>query len=188
VTYDLVSFLGRIYLKKGGMLTNKFILMKILQPLLAALTLCITPIAQGVEYKTLKLTSVDSEIAVLPKDIVEVVYSSSNNLSATFQFQDGSWATPVLTNSQLNPVIITGATKFRVSGGDSSAPRFVTLKITPAEAVAPTTVLVLPETPGGNYDLVVESSGDTVTWAPFHSQAVLSGGANAFFHVRIVKK
>lgn len=161
-----------------------------LKSLVAALSLvfCITPIAQGVEYKTLKvLTNVDSEIDVLPTDIVEVVFASSNNLSASFQYQDGSWATAVLVNAQSNPVVVTGATKFRIHA-DSYGSRYVTLKITPAEAVAPTTVLVLPETPGGNYDLVVESSGDTVTWAPFHSQSVLSGGANAFFRVRIVKK
>ena len=162
--------------------------MKKLQPLLAALTLvfCITPIAQGVEYKTLKvLTNVDSEIDVLPTDIVEVVYFSSNDQVASFQYQDGSWAPGAFVQNR--PFVITGATKLRLSSS-SGGPRFVTIKITPAEAVAPTTVLVLPETPGGNYDLVVESSGDTVTWAPFHSQSVLSGGANAFFRVRIVKK
>ena len=172
--------------------------MKILQPLLAALTLvfCITPIAHGVEYKTLKApyqgyqaTPVDSEIDVLPTDIVEVA-SSSNDAQAmpnvSFQYPGGSWASGMIVDSG-RPIIVTGITKFRLLGSGSGSP-WVTIKITPAEAVAPTTVLVLPETPGGNYDLVVESSGDTVTWAPFHSQSVLSGGANAFFRVRIVKK
>jgi hypothetical protein len=175
---------------------NKFIPMKILQPLLAALTLCITPIANGVEYKTLKTvwpgyqaSPISSEIDVLPTDIVEVVSASGESAQAqpnvTFQYQDGSWSSSLLVNYVPKPIIVTGITKFRLLGGYTL---WVTLKITPAEAVAPTTVLVLPETPGGNYDLVVESSGDTVTWAPFHSQAVLSGGANAFFRVRIVKK
>ena len=171
--------------------------MKILQPLLAALTLvCITPIAHGVEYKTLKTvwpgyqaTPISSEIDVLPTDIVEVVSASNESAQSqpnvTFQYQDGSWSSGLYVNTMTGPLVVTGITKFRLQGGHTL---WVTLKITPAEAVAPTTVLVLPETPGGNYDLVVESSGDTVTWAPFHSQAVLSGGANAFFRVRIVKK
>ena len=163
--------------------------MKILQPLLAALTLvfCITPIAHGVEYKTLKvLPNENLEIDILPTDIVEIVCALINDQSFSFQYQDGSWAPQVLISYIVKPLIVTGATKLRFYG--YNVPRFVTIKITPAEAVAPTTVLVLPETPGGNYDLVVESSGDTVTWAPFHSQSVLSGGANAFFRVRIVKK
>ena len=179
---------------------NKFIPMKILQPLLAALTLCITPIANGVEYKTLKTAGispdvtpyyynnyipVDSEINILPTDIVEVV-SSSSSAYVSFQHQDGSWSTDISVQNTTRPLVVTGITKFRLKG--QHAALWVTIKITPAEAVAPTTVLVLPETPGGNYDLVVESSGDTVSWAPFHSQAVLSGGANAFFRVRIVKK
>ena len=175
---------------------NKFIPMKILQPLLAALTLvCITPIAHGVEYKTLKTvwpgyqaTPISSEIDVLPTDIVEVVSASNESTvepSVIFQYQDGSWSPNSYVNNLTRPLVVTGITKFRLQGGRTL---WVTIKITPAEAVAPTTVLVLPETPGGNYDLVVESSGDTVTWAPFHSQAVLSGGANAFFRVRIVKK
>ena len=166
-----------------------------MQPLLAALTLvfCIASIAHGVEYKTLKTDKggSDSEIDVLPTDIVEVASASNDYTSqpyVSFQYQGGSWASSFPVNSiQTRPVLVTGITKLRLLGGNNGG-GWVTIKITPAEAVAPTTVLVLPETPGGNYDLVVESSGDTVTWAPFHSQSVLSGGANAFFRVRIVKK
>jgi hypothetical protein len=46
----------------------------------------------------------------------------------------------------------------------------------------------IPENSTGNYDVVVESSGDMTTWSPFVSQTVQSDTAKNFFRVRIVKK
>lgn len=164
--------------------------MKTLQSILTSIALlfCISPFVQGAEYKTLKTTpGVFSEIDVLPSDIVEVVgYSnpSGDVARVRFQFEDDSWS--IDGNASEKPTI-TGIKKIRLNSSTSFS-HWVTIKITPADAVAPTTVLVLPESPGGNYDLLVESSGDLNTWVPFHSQAVQSGATNAFFRVRIVKK
>ena len=66
-----------------------------------------------------------------------------------------------------------------------------TLKITRASEinkVGPTSVLVLPENATGNYDLIVESSSDSVTWTSFHSQAIQSDTVKRLFRVRIVHK
>ena len=49
-------------------------------------------------------------------------------------------------------------------------------------------MLVLPENAQGNYDLIVESSSDSVTWTPFHSQAVQADTVKRLFRVRIVHK
>ncbi len=49
-------------------------------------------------------------------------------------------------------------------------------------------VLVIPENAQGNYDVIVESSTDLVTWAPFFSQTVTSGGNSRFYRTPIVKK
>ena len=82
----------------------------------------------------------------------------------------------------------TGLISLRIYGHRSSA---VTLKITRANevnAVQPTSVLVIPENSTGNYDIVVETSDDTATWTPFHSQTVLATDPKRFFRTRIVRR
>ena len=82
----------------------------------------------------------------------------------------------------------TGLISLRNNGHSSSA---VTLKITRANevnAVQPTSVLVIPENSTGNYDIVVETSDDTATWTPFHSQTVLATDPKRFFRTRIVRR
>ena len=82
----------------------------------------------------------------------------------------------------------TGLISLRNNGHSSSA---VTLKITRANevnAVQPTSVLVIPENSTGNYDIVVETSDDTATWTPFHSQTVLANDPKRFFRTRIVRR
>ncbi len=39
----------------------------------------------------------------------------------------------------------------------------------------------------GNYNLTIESSGDSVTWTPIHSQAIQSDTTSRLFRVRIAK-
>ena len=92
-------------------------------------------------------------------------------------------------SSVINGTIITGSTKATLTSSNFSAS--VTLKITNASEInkaGPTTVLVLPENSTGNYDLVVESSTDSITWIPFHSETVNSDTAERLFRVRIVHK
>jgi len=144
----------------------------------------------SVEYKTLKLdanASASMEIDVLTTDLVEVLSGTVANSSTAARveavFPDNK--TRVVTlNSEPRPAF-TGITKFRLLR--MSFDTYVTIRITHAE-LGPTSVILLPENIDGNYDLMVESSDDTVTWDPFHSQSVQSGAAKKFFRVRIVRK
>ena len=93
-----------------------------------------------------------------------------------------------LVQQASNPLIVTGSTQAKLPEGINIS---VTLKITNASEinkVGPTSVLVLPENATGNYDLIVESSSDSVTWTPFNSQAVQSDTVKRLFRVRIVHK
>ncbi|MDG2488385.1 MAG: hypothetical protein P8M65_11800 [Roseibacillus sp.] len=72
--------------------------------------------------------------------------------------------------------------------GDAKA--MVTLKITSASeinAVTPSSVLVLPENSTGDFDVIIESSSDLVSWLPFFSQTVNSQTASRFFRTRVVR-
>jgi hypothetical protein len=55
-------------------------------------------------------------------------------------------------------------------------------------AVGPASVLVIPEGSTGDYDIILESSTDMVTWTPFHSQTLSSTAPTNLFRTRIVKK
>jgi hypothetical protein len=55
-------------------------------------------------------------------------------------------------------------------------------------AVESTSVLVIPEGSKGDYDIILESSTDMVTWTPFHSQTLSSTAPTNLFRTRIVKK
>ena len=148
----------------------------------------------AVEYVAL---TPDKEISLDPSDLVELVGNNRNNDNDNFPsvFFEG-WGELDLRHVRSRGVEfapsptkigmkITGATK-------ATAKRCtVTLKITKASEinkVGPTSVLILPENATGNYDLIVESSSDSVTWTPFHSQAVQSDTVKRLFRVRIVHK
>ena len=151
-------------------------------------------LAQAEEYKTLVRmgTPVTPVVVdVLPTDLVEIVGGRTNPygqpLSYSFQFENDIWSDSdyyMDNTSKGNKITSIKAIKLLGTG-------WITIKITHTEElskVGPTSVLVLPENSTGNYDVVVESSGDMTTWSPFVSQTVQSDAAKNFFRVRIVKK
>ena len=145
----------------------------------------------SVEYKTLKLDGnapAAIDIDVLTTDVVEVlsgsVASSYYNSAMVIAFFPDNTTRTVNLFYEPRPVF-TGIEKFRLL--NTSFDSYVTIKITRAE-LGPTSVILLPENIDGNYDLMVESSNDTITWDPFHSQSVQSDAAKKFFRVRIVRK
>jgi hypothetical protein len=150
-----------------------------------------TAIAHAEEYKTLYAMTSDASVDVLPTDLVEIVYSGATfgyNIEYRVQLENDSFLQAALNPG--SPLKFTGIKSFKVFTQSSGKP-VVTLKITHTEElskVGPTSVLVIPENSTGNYDVVVESSGDMTTWSPFVSQTVQSDAAKNFFRVRIVKK
>ena len=152
----------------------------------------------AVEYVTLfgQLNNPDEKLnrtTVNVTDLVEVqscVLSRQNGIGSVSMYHSSAdkWVTLKLTNENLAVgSIFTGIENISTDNSISS----LTLKITKASErnkVGPTSVLVLPENATGNYDLIVESSSDSVTWTPFHSQAVQSDTVKRLFRVRIVHK
>ena len=162
----------------------------------------------AVEYVTLSTSSKTATVA--PNALVEVVgfmdwtqpYSlGTPRIEFTFANGDksigllmagaidnnGAYPLPIL-NQKFTGVIQVRIFRQTTENLEGSA---VTLKITPAaeiESAGPKTVLVIPEGSTGDYDVVIESSGDMVTWSPMHSQGVTGSGPQQFFRTRIIKK
>jgi len=170
--------------------------MRKLSIILTLLSLAFSGAASAVEYAFLNSTK--PSIKLDPTDIVEIVGHSNTTKEGSINFE--GWGSIQLgqihsdrsnvgfsTYWPISGTIITGATEAKISPNAGA----VTLKITKASEinkVGPTSVLVLPENARGNYDLIVESSSDSVTWTPFHSQAVQSDTVKRLFRVRIVHK
>lgn len=144
----------------------------------------------AVEYRTLNDST--PAITLSPTDVVEIVgtIASLSNTGTAVQsdlvqvrFEGGDYFGMRVTPGQ----IFTSLSQI-VRSSSTSGP--VTIKITHANelnVVAPTSLLVLPEGSTGNYNIVVETSDDTTTWTPFHSQTVSATDAKRFFRTRIVK-
>jgi len=143
--------------------------------------------ASAVEY--VLITPDTPALELDPRGVLEVVGQSvnsgyNNHLTGRFGYApDIDRSIGAIVGNEW-----TGLISLRNYGHSSSA---VTLKITRANevnAVQPTSVLVIPENSTGNYDIVVETSDDTATWTPFHSQTVLATDPKRFFRTRIVRR
>jgi hypothetical protein len=168
-----------------------------MKTLLLTLALAATLVrsSYAVEYVTLMC---GEEVSISPASIVEqvgaITFSSSNgpqNPEIRYFFNriaNSSSGDDFFTRQGgIGPV--TGVVKLK-NVSPSNLASAATFKITPANeinAVAPTSLLVIPENSTGNYNIVVETSSDTATWTPFHSQTVSANDAKRFFRTRIVK-
>ena len=169
----------------------------ILSVILAALSITA---AQAVEYVTLTPTNPSKTVAAT--DLVEIVGCSNVRSSGALQL--------ILTFSDETEVIVAlgGYRRDGVNSGTAFAKTLgqkytgltalrsnasndvITLKITSASeinAVTPSSVLVLPENSTGDFDVIIESSSDLVSWLPFFSQTVNSQTASRFFRTRVVR-
>ena len=174
--------------------------MRKLSIIITLLSLAYTGVASAVEY--VKVTR-DKPLETNPNDLIELVGFNRglDNVNHMPKIDFEGWGTYYLTSVQKiydrnngyqyvsTPIPVgdkfVGVTKVSIFYASA------TLKITKASEinkVGPTSVLVLPENAKGNYDLIVESSSDSVTWTPFHSQAVQSDTVKRLFRVRIVHK
>ena len=151
----------------------------------------------AVEYVTLNFAK--QSINTDPTDLIQCVGIQDSWKRNTIQGTMNGVEEELFGNE--NPSFYIGSTHTGVSNirisyygsiNDPDNPKgWVTYKITKASEinkVGPTSVLILPENATGNYDLIVESSSDSVTWTPFHSQVVQSDTVKRLFRVRIVHK
>ena len=151
---------------------------------------------QAVEYFTLSTSS--KSVTVAPNSLVEALGGTIGGVGVLLEF---TLANGDIIKISASPDVnawkqklFTNATQVRIYASNN-APDLegaaVTLKVTPAaeiESAGPKTVLVIPENSTGDYDVVIESSGDMTTWTPMHSQTVTGSGPQHFFRTRIVKR
>ena len=155
---------------------------------------------QAVEY--VSLTPTNSSKTVAATDLVEIVgcsnIRSSGVLPLTLTFSDGTEVNVALGGYRRDGV--NSGTAFATTLGQKytglttirskASTDVITLKITSASeinAVTPSSVLVLPENSTGDFDVIIESSSDLVSWLPFFSQTVNSQTARRFFRTRVVR-
>lgn len=134
--------------------------------------------------------------------LVEVIGTNKNNdgnveyLKLTFA--DGAVTKMVLRGKESSQYTdmrgncFTGLTSVSLeqANGTPAPNTSVTLKITPPNEIGitpPGAVLVLPQNSTGNYDVIIESSGDLVNWTTLTTHSVNVATAQNFFRARIIK-
>jgi len=173
--------------------------MRKLPIILTLLSLAFSGVASAVEYKTFIAKHGEiKDVSFKSTDVIEIVSHGGTTggrgqyAFISIAFEEDGVSLPVGnqwdgSSTNIAGYTFTGVTK--ISFG--SDVKFMTVKITNVSEInkaGPTTVLVLPENATGNYNLLVESSTDSINWIPFHSGTVNSDTAERLFRVRIVHK
>ena len=148
--------------------------------------------ASAVEYRTLKI---GDSLATQSTDLIEVcgygavtgtVYlqitvDASTTLKLYLQDQNGMGTAGFATKLGH---IITGATAINAVG------TWVTVKISapPQETpTQPTNAAAIPEDANGQYQVIMESSTDLITWTPANPGTYGGNTTKRFFRTRIVR-
>ena len=158
--------------------------------------------AFAVEYETWLLKTpppgqaAHRSLTVLPTDLVEIVgLGGTGTIVLGVTMADGSQFSDSFTFEYRSPAKKTGILQGPITGIrqltlTTASTFLVTIKVTPASQinlVGPTTILSVPDRRVGNYDVVIESSRDLVSWAPFFTQTVTTDTNTHFFRTRVVR-
>ena len=156
----------------------------------------------GLALEHITLTGNTPTKNVVSGALVEVIGTNKNNdgniefLKLTFA--DGSVTKMALRGKESSQYTdmrgncFTGLTSVTLeqANGTAAPNTSVTLKITPPNEIGttpPGAVLVLPQNSTGNYDVIIESSGDLVNWTTLTTHSVSAPTPQNFFRARIIK-
>ena len=123
-------------------------------------------------------------------DVATVRYISPN---AFIDIQVGTTSMRLDTNNpeQANLPVIAGPATFKLVHFDSLNGAILTYEIRRADsppASTPHNIVVIPDDNSGDYDVLLESSADMVTWTPTQPGRVDATNTKRFFRVRLAKR
>ena len=147
--------------------------------------------ASATEYMTLFVGGTNPAeriVNLVPQDIVEVMdFQGNGRFYMTLPYGSVSaWVQAYLQAKYVH----TGITRIRFSNNGSTG--FCVLKITRNGTVtspsAPSNVAVIPNDPNGQFEVILESSVDLVTWTPINPGTFGGDTPRRFFRTRIVRR
>ena len=148
-------------------------------------------VANAAEYVALAVGGTNPAERIInldPQDLVEVV-AFSGNAKFYMTLPDGSVSSSVAAYSQAK-YVYAGITRIRFLSMNSTG--FCVLKITRNGTVtnpsAPSNVAVIPNDAEGDFEVILESSVDLVTWTPANPGTFGGDTPRRFFRTRIVRR
>ena len=159
----------------------------------AALFASIAVTEAGVVYLTIKPG--DDPINVNSTDLIELVgHGSSGYIDYVYgQGETDYWRRSFPTVYSKIGYTVTGVTQIRMI--EKSNPehfQWATIKVISKDDLAVPTqasnVAVIPEDENGQYEVILESSTDMITWTPANAGTYGGTTTKRFFRTRIVKK
>ena len=160
-------------------------------------------IANAAEYVTLHVTAGNAPDAPLertietdPTDLIEIlVLNGGARLFFTMEddtIHEFSWRGGMGNRelfAQVKPPLLTGVKQIELKW--AHAPTFVTFKFTPRASTpnsTPSNVAVIPNDANGQFEVILESSVDLVTWNVANPGTFGGDTPRRFFRTRIVRK
>lgn len=167
--------------------------------------------ALAVEYITLTTEAVPNDyghsapVTLAAGDVARVAFAGANLMDGgiavlnveigekTFRINLGSAETNpgTFTGVESNPVIVGPAVlKLSKANNATAFPGIMTLAITRAGSPAPSvpsTAVVIPEDAAGEFQVILESSTDLITWTPAMPGSYGGSTQKRFFRTRIVR-
>jgi len=129
-----------------------------------------------------------------PSDVIQIVGAgggTTSNIFVIVRMSDGTEVfLPRKDRSLNNEPIITGVESISISSRDNIS-RYVTWKVIStgaANAPTPSNVAVIPNDAEGDFEVVLESSVDLVTWTAANPGTFGGDTPRRFFRTRIVRK
>ena len=163
--------------------------------------------AKAAEYVTLNVGTATvpgngpntRSLTVSPADVVHLVSFLSNQVSnnspiITLVMADGTrtFFHPSADRVSQTPPIFTGVREIELSVSSTAPkPAVATFKITKSESdlgVVASNVAVIPNDANGQFEVVLESSVDLVTWTPANPGTFGGDTPRRFFRTRILRR
>ena len=166
----------------------------------------LTLIASFIRAETLTLITSDAneephysqKVTLAEGDVAEFIYNSNSTIS--MELTIGEHVISYIGLQFDNPTSIpkiAGPAEFRVYlqpyyHPQNSYAYLTTFRITRAvpasNTMVPSTAVVIPNDAEGQFEVILESSIDMITWTPAMPGTYASNNPNRFFRTRIVKK
>lgn len=164
--------------------------------LLSLAVACLSPLAALAEIVTLVSHGIPmSEPLVLKEGesakLLHLLSSSSQSNYLEIQFvADGPWVSFSPVTFNLDNMAIAGPASIRVVKAQFATTAMASFEVDRAkepEILQPTAAAVIPEDENGQFQVLLESSTDTLNWSPAQTGTYGGGTTKRFFRTRIVK-
>ena len=158
---------------------------------LLVLLLAVCRSFSGTPTTIVATTTVPGVITLAAGDFAELLSCTKQGTSPTLRIKIGAteFSAETHENGNLSPVKVAGPAEIKLEP-NPNYPNFATFSVTRAgelPSVTPSNAVVIPNDAAGNFQVILESSTDMVTWTAATPGTYSGTTQKRFFRTRIMK-